>query len=537
MFAHIRPIFIAFLSLCLGIWFAELFRQGKIIYIILLSAILVLIIALTFFRLKFKKSKFFHYLWRVRKGTITMFVAVIVGFSSFTLAYNRIIQEEVMDVDSTVDYIVMGTVRSAPIEYEAYMTMFVDDAMLTDNDYNLDLGDQGIYLKIDTENIDDSSVLYTAEAGDTIILVATLKNVDVFNEDDIFSYAYKNNFRYMAYADQDNISVISGKMSGLDSVRKYVKDTLYANMDERYAGLAYAVFIGDKSGLDYDLQSNFQATGIAHLLAISGLHVGFMVLLLMFLLKLCRLKSLWRTCIISILLVLYCILCGFSPSVVRASLMAVFLLLGQSLGKQGDNLNSLSLAGILLLLIDPMYLFDLSFLLSFASVFSIIMLYPMFEEWFMKLHLGKFVSATLAISLSAQIGTLPLLINTFGYVSVIALLVNFLLVPLFGYVYMALFSSLIITMIFSFMGFLLWVFQWGLWLIDIISSWFASFSFATVFVQGLVPIVLVIFFVALFCLSRFCVIKKRKNKAIVLSVAGFILISSVVLNYTVFPLL
>jgi len=537
VFAHFRPIFIAFLSLSLGIWLAELFRQGKIIYIIIVGSILVIIILLSLLRLCFKNSSFFHYLWRTRKCFLTVFISVIVGFTSFTIAYNKIIQEEVVNVDSSVDYFVMGTVRSAPVEYEDYMSMFIDDPILTTGSTTIDLDGKSIYLKIDTENIDESSDLYITQAGDTIILVANVTNMSVFYEDNVSSFAYKNNCRYIAYADQDNISIIEGTTTGIASAREFIKEKIYASMDARYAGLAYAIFIGDKSGLDYDLQENFQVTGIAHLLAVSGLNVGFIVLLLMCFLKPTRLKPIWKTAIITLILVLYCLLCDLSPSVIRASLMAVFLLLGNSFGKQGDNLNSVSLAGILLLLIDPMYLFDLSFLLSFASVFAIIMLYPQFEALFMKAHLGKFVSATLAISISAQIGTLPLLINTFGYVSVVSLLVNFLTVPFLGYLYMGMFVALILAIILPFTWGLLWLIQWGLWLVDIVTQWFASWTYASVSVNSIIPIVVAILFIAMFCFSRFCVVQGKKQKIILYSVTSAICVLSVVFNYTIVPLL
>lgn len=537
MFAHFRPIFIAFLSLCLGIWLAELFRQGKIVYVIIVGSVLFIVICLSLFRLRFKKSRFFHYLWGNRNCLITIFISVIVGFSSFTLVYNRLIQEEVMNVDTSVDYIVMGTVRSAPIEYEDYMSMFVDDPILTTDSTSIDLDGKSLYLKIDTADIDEGSDLYTAEAGDTIILVARVTNVSVLNDDGIFSFAYKNNCRYIAYAEQDNISVIAGSTTGIVAVREFIKEKIYSSMDARYAGLAYAIFVGDRSGLDYDMQENFQVTGIAHLLAVSGFNVGFIVLLLLLVLKPARMKNIWKTLIVSAILICYCWLCDWSPSVVRAGLMAIFILLGNCFGKQGDSLNSVSLAGILLLLIDPMYLFDLSFLLSFASVFAIIMLYPRFEALFMKARLGKFVSATLAISIAAQIGTLPLIINTFGYVSVVSLLVNFLVVPFLGYLYMGMFASLILAIVLPFTWGLLWIMQWGLWLVDIVTQWFAGWTYASVSVNSILPAVIAIWFIAMFCLSRFCVVQGKKQKIILYSVTSAVCILSLTVNYVLVPLL
>ncbi len=529
MFAHIRPIFIGFLSLCLGIWLAELFRQGETFYAIAIGVVLLLIISLTFFRLLFKKNKFFRYLWSIRKASITAFFAMIFGFCSLSIVYDRILQEEVTSVNASYKYVVMAEVQSAPIVYEDYISMFLTEASLTYDGSVIDL-EKGIYLRVDIADMERESDWFRAEVGDTIILVAKVKNASVLGTGDVFTFAYKNDFRYIAYAEQEDISLIKGSMSGVDSVRKFIKDTIYNNMDDRYAGLAYALFIGDRSGLDYDLVVNFQATGIAHLLAISGINIAFIVVLLMWLLKLFRSKPVFRIIIIGLVLLFYCLLCDFSPSVVRASLMAMFLLVGQSWGKQGDNLNSVSLAGALLLIIDPMYLFDLSFLLSFASVFAIFMLYPPFERFFIKIGLGRFISANLAISLAAQIGTLPLIINTFGYVSVVSLLVNVIIVPFFGYLYMGLFIVLLLSSVLPFLGVLFWVLQWGLWLVDIISAWFGSWSFAQVSVGGIVSIATVMFFLLLFTLSPFCVLDKKKK--VILNSVFLLLFSSVLMiNY------
>lgn len=536
MFAHFRPIVVAFLSLALGIWFAELFRQGQIFYFAILTSVLVFISLLSLFYF-LRPNKFFSYLWKNLKFILTFLSAFLIGFGSFTLLSSNVSKEQNVQVDSNATYVIMGEVRFAPVEYETYMSMFIDNISLSDDTSTLNLGEQGMYVKIDTENISDDSPLFTTKAGDTILLVGSVKNVDVFSKNSLFSYAYKNNFRYMAYSDSDEISVISGTQSGIDSVRQYIKDIIYGSMSERNAGLAYALFVGDVSGLDFDMQVNFQKTGIAHLLAVSGLNTALMAMVLMWIFKRCRIKPAISVIIIALFLAFYCVICNFCPSVMRASLMSVFLLLGQAFGKQSDNLNSVSLAGIILLLVSPMYLFDLSFLLSFASVFGIFLLYPLFEKALLKMRLGQFVSSTLALSIAAQIGTLPLIINTFGYVSVISLLVNFLVVPFMGYVYIAMFVCLLLTMIFPFMWWGLWLCQWGLWLVDVVSAWFAGWSFATVQTEALASIFLVFFFVALFCFSRFCVITKRKPRiALYLSVLiiGVLLL---IANHTIFPLL
>ena len=531
MFAHFRPLFIVFLSLALGIWCAELFRTGQIIFAVIILAICLLFVLFSFFKF-ISKKKIFNYLWTNKKVAIVSMLFLAVGFGSFFMLFSNVSSEQNISVSSSTEYLVIGEVRNAPVKYEDYMTMFLDDAVLQSDDDVLSLEGKGMYVRIDTTNISENSVLFEAKAGDVLIFNATVRNANVFSENDMFSYAYKSDFRYMAYTSKDDISLIEGTQSATDSVRQHIKDIIYSSMDERYAGLAYALFIGDVSGLDYDIKSNFQISGIAHLLAVSGLNTALMSMVLVWFFKKIRLKPWMSVVLVALLLLFYCVLCDFAPSVLRASLMSIFLLAGQVFGKQTDNISSVSLAGIILLLVDPMYLFDLSFQLSFVSVFAIFMLSPIFEKFFLKLRLGKFISSNLALSLAAQLGTLPLIVNTFGYVSLVSLVVNLIVVPFMSYVYILLFVGLMLTLILPFMWFLLWIDQWGLWLVDVVSSWFAGLNYASVDVTGIITPIIVIFFVFMFSLSSFCLLK-RKHKIILSSTLASVLVLLLILNYAV----
>ena len=90
-----------------------------------------------------------------------------------------------------------------------------------------------------------------------------------------YEYAYKNNFEYMVYTNQDDVILYNKQPMGIDAVRESVHNTLFSNMDEKYASFAYSVLIGDRTGLDDEIEYNLKATGLAHIVAVSGLHIGF----------------------------------------------------------------------------------------------------------------------------------------------------------------------------------------------------------------------------------------------------------------------
>ena len=114
------------------------------------------------------------------------------------------------------------------------------------------------------------------------------------------------------------------------------------------ANLAYSSIFGDRSELDEETYDYFKLSGVAHLLAVSGLHVGILVLILNKVFDGLRLKRWLKLIFLSIMLILYSYLCGFTTSVVRASIMAICLVGARTLFKEYDSLSSKGVAGIIL---------------------------------------------------------------------------------------------------------------------------------------------------------------------------------------------
>ena len=237
-------------------------------------------------------------------------------------------------------------------------------------------------------------------------------------------------------------------------LRNRVKSIINNNMAEPMGSLAYSMMFGDKSELDDSVVESFNTTGISHLLAVSGLHVGFLMAILMFLLGLLKIKRKPRAIIISIILIIYAWICNFTPSVIRATLMCVVFLIASVRGKQYDLINSLSLCAILILSINPFALFSVGFQLSVVAVLFISMLAKSLSKVFSKFLPGRLGSA-LAVTLSAQIGTLPIIVNFYSDYSLLSVLANLLIVPLASIGFEIMFACFIIIAIFPMLGFIL----------------------------------------------------------------------------------
>ncbi|WP_445384094.1 ComEC/Rec2 family competence protein [Robiginitalea sp. IMCC44478] len=220
-----------------------------------------------------------------------------------------------------------------------------------------------------------------------------------------------------------------------------IRDALAAGLSETgldaaALGLFRALILGDRTELDAGLYRSYQRAGAAHILAVSGLHIGIVAGLLHWLLRplALRLRKPWPVLLIILSgLWGYAALSGLSASVVRASLLFSFLSIGQAFKRPGFSLHFLGLAGIFMLSINPLWLLNVGFQLSFAAVASILVFFkPLMALWpWKKGVLGK-TGGLLAVSIAAQAGVLPFSLYYFHQFPGIFLVSNLLLIPGLG---------------------------------------------------------------------------------------------------------
>ncbi len=205
------------------------------------------------------------------------------------------------------------------------------------------------------------------------------------------------------------------------------------------ANFLIGLLLGDRTDISSDIKNAFINTGTIHVLAVSGSHVVLVVAVFYTLLGLLRLPETAKNVVTIAGIFFYMELTGATPSVVRASLMAIVVLLAKLFQYRTNVYNALGASAVLLLLDDPRQVFDVGFQLSFAAVFSMVYFYPKLAALIRKIPERweeiKGMDAALklfALSLAAQIGTLPFTAYYFGRVSVISLLANLVVVPLVG---------------------------------------------------------------------------------------------------------
>ena len=235
---------------------------------------------------------------------------------------------------------------------------------------------------------------------------------------------------YKAYAQTAEVTGtrISAKVV-LEGLRTGLGETIDALFASDTAPIVQGMLIGDKYGIDEQTYTAFRDSGMAHVLAVSGLHAGILIAAVYGLLSLLRLGRTPKLIAALVFIAVYACVAGLTPSILRASIMAVVLLVLRHMGRQSDTLSNLALAFILSLILNPLDLFTVGFQLSFGAVFGILTL-----GWQLQRLLSKWLPVKLggvvAVSVGATAGTLPVTAAAFNRVSLLGLVSNIVVLPL-----------------------------------------------------------------------------------------------------------
>ncbi|PWA12498.1 DNA internalization-related competence protein ComEC/Rec2 [Pueribacillus theae] len=277
------------------------------------------------------------------------------------------------------------------------------------------------------------------------------------------------------------------RQSGINKIEKH--------FSPESSGIAQALIFGERKGMDNQILEAYQSLGLVHVLAVSGLHVGVIVIFLFwFFIRFGLTREKAAICLL-VFLPIYVVLTGAAPSVLRAALMAGAILAAYHLKEKFHPLDTISFAFLAILLFHPYFLFHVGFQLSFIISFSLIVSAKTISKYFY-----SNVSRLIAISVVAQLSATPILIYYFYQFSLWSLLVNVLFVPLFSSVLLPLsFLSFIVSLFSPFLAApFIFIFEmlinfvhWSLHLVQRLP--FASFTIG----QPL-PIYIVLYYASIF---------------------------------------
>jgi competence protein ComEC len=287
-------------------------------------------------------------------------------------------------------------------------------------------------------------------------------------------FSFSKGFDYRNYLKHQNIYLIlsvgknNGRFKQLDKnvgnplisfsfkIKHRLREVIVKNLTPFSAGILNALILGDRQDLSQYLLDILMKLGTIHIIAISGFNVGIVAFIILLILKIIKIPRKPRYFLTILLLIVYCILTGSSAPVVRATVMATILLCAYFFERETDICNSLAIATLIILVVNPWQLFEISFQLSFLSVVSIVWLSPkiksVFPDKLDKVKWLRFLILTFSVSSAAWIGLMPLIAYYFKTFTTITVLANMIIVPYSAVITTAGFSFALIGILFPSLG-------------------------------------------------------------------------------------
>ena len=430
---NVRPIFFVAIFLCLGVAFSYFCIMENLSP--LWSLLLLPIAAFSLFLCENKEK---------RNKAVLLWSVLLLFFVSGTFFFSVKVDKFQALPAYNKDGVVTGTVIEIA-NYGEYARLELRDITI---DGNTVKGQLNAYLP--------STFYQNVQISDEVILRGYISTDTSLTGD--FGFRAQDIRLQRAYtlSSMEACDVAKKSSNVFLAVRARMQTVMYAGMNEGSAAVTMAMLTGNSAGIESGLLQNIRAGGIAHVFAVSGLHIGSLYAFCLLIIQKTSARKLpkaARFLLTATVLFFYVGVCGFTASSVRAMIMCLTAYAMKLLEVKEDFLQSLGLSAIVLLILTPTALFEAGFQLSFAACLGLALFTKPFqrallgvEKYFKKerdedMPIGIFFrvwrkgSKIVSVSLAAQIATAPILLYWFGFVSGWTLLLNVLFVPIISGVF------------------------------------------------------------------------------------------------------
>jgi len=451
MYWSARPFVRIFFFFAAGIYLTFQFDLFRGISPFVFAGAIVLLLMIAYLLLPRRLPYRWHWIKGVVMGLAIVFTGILiikVHYPSQTTAGN------------SVKGTFLGIVKSQPSETDNTIKVKVKLVKMVDSTAISLPEDVLLYIEKDS--------LARLRYGDEVLFSTTLKTPDEPANPDEFDYRVflkTKGIARVGFVRSGNFKIVGNRppnrlVGFAIGLRQKILQALRANglEGDEYA-VAAAIILGYDEVMDDAIRQNYQRAGAMHVLCVSGLHVGVIYLVMFSLLQFLN-TSKRKKILKAILLLLsvwsYALLTGMAPSVMRATVMISFIIIGNEVERDKDAYNTLAMSAFFLLLYSPGFLFDVGFQLSYAAVIGIVTFYrPVYRLLYFKNCLLNKVWAATAISVAAQLGAFPVATHYFHFFPTWFLVSNLIVM---------LFSAIIIST-----GMLFAVVSW----IPLLSGWVA----------------------------------------------------------------
>jgi competence protein ComEC len=415
-------------------WYLQFSLSSLIVFVVAVSLPLL---AFSFLPLSLKYS-----LQWLQGVTITLFIAAI----GCLLTYNK-------DISHHKDWLgklyhdsipVLATLQEPLVEKaKSYKAEATVEAIQSEGQWQKATGKILVYFNKD-------SIPPPLKYGSQVLFLKPLQLIKNSGNPGSFDYKRYNAFQHIyhqVFLKKDEYTIttatninplkqwlINTRFSVINTLREYI-------ITDREVGVAEALLIGYRDDLDKDLVQAYSNTGVVHIIAISGLHLGMIYGVLRWTFSFFKRKKLTRwvkPVVILAVLWIFTFIAGGVPSILRSAVMFTFIVLAETISRKSSIYNTLAASAFVMLCYNPFFLWDVGFQLSYAAVLSIIIFFKPFHSWFYirNKSLNWFWELT-AVTLAAQVLTTPIIFYHFHQFPLLFLITNFVVVPLSSFILFA----------------------------------------------------------------------------------------------------
>lgn len=479
---------------------------------------------------------------KIRKYVILFLISILISNTQITLL-EKSFDEKYKNIEENLE--IVGTIISNPIDkqYKNQYTLKVEK-INEDKKYK----NTNLQLNVKKEK-------ETLNYGDKITIRGNFEEASQARNEGGFDYKQylkSKNIYGIITADKKDIKLIKKNNVGVidliaNKIRNSMKEKIEQNLSNETSELLSGILIGEKSNLKKEIQEDFRDSSLSHVLAISGMHVSYVILGITFVISKIKLSKKMSKIVTILLLLFFIILTGKTASVTRACFMSSYIILASLLHKKAHVLGSISISLLIILIINPYFILDIGLQLSYGGTIGIVLIYSILKKYRKKKEekCSKFkkvihkikdkILDTILITISANLVIFPIVLFHYNTMSFTFIISNLLVFSIIGIIiilgFISVFTSYIISPLAKVMFFFLQIF---LNLLTQIAHFCAELPLSKVYfpTPKIYVIILYYLFLIYIILVKNEIIKTKKvNKKILIIFIIIVIISNLILNF------
>ncbi len=416
---------------------------------------------------------------------ILIYISVFIFGLSYSNYYIHFESETHFAQLSNHNSILKGTCIEAPVLKKRSVQYLIEINKVIDGHFEKETNGK-LLAYFPKENLDK-----LPQIGDVIYFKTQINQISPPSNPQQFdykSYLNRKGINHQAYISINQFTIEGSKNSFYRTAQNirslFIANLRKSGLQEKELSIISALLLGDKQSLSQEAKESYSKAGAMHVLAVSGLHVGIVLYLLTYLFNFIFGKS-KNTFIKTVLTILFiwafAFVTGLSISVLRSAVMFSFIAAGSVLKHKISIFNTLALSAFVILLINPLFVFDVGFQLSYAAVIGIIVIHPkIYNLLYVKNKILDYAWSITVVSIAAQISTFPISIYYFHQVPIYALLSNLFVISLATILLILGIISIVISFIPQLLFIVYWLLYPVIFTLNFIIKTIADFPFATI---------------------------------------------------------